>query len=84
MTYYGKHYTTFFYNTRQQSWFYFDDARVKEVCAKLAFVVFFLPIFVQLEAVDASVFKCVYTTLVSIDHIWDFISRGKFHTKGTI
>ncbi len=31
MTYYGKHYTTFFYNTRQRSWFYFDDAKVKEV-----------------------------------------------------
>eukprot|EP00112_Aurelia_sp_Birch-Aquarium-sp1_P005691 Seg1646.11 transcript_id=Seg1646.11/GoldUCD/mRNA.D3Y31 product="Inactive ubiquitin carboxyl-terminal hydrolase 54" protein_id=Seg1646.11/GoldUCD/D3Y31 len=31
MTYYGKHYTTFFYNSRQETWFYFDDARVKEV-----------------------------------------------------
>eukprot|EP00794_Sanderia_malayensis_P012192 gene12192-13448_t len=31
MTYYGKHYTTFFFNTKQKSWFYFDDDKVKEI-----------------------------------------------------
>ena len=31
MTYYGKHYTTFVYNSKLDTWFYLDDARVKEV-----------------------------------------------------
>ena len=31
VTYYGKHYTSFFYNTREQQWTYFDDARVDMV-----------------------------------------------------
>ena len=31
MTYYGKHYTTFVYNSKQETWFYLDDAEVKEV-----------------------------------------------------
>jgi len=28
ITYYGKHYTSFFYNVREQQWTYFDDAHV--------------------------------------------------------
>ncbi|XP_071952535.1 uncharacterized protein [Antedon mediterranea] len=31
VTYYGKHYSTFFYNTRLKIWVYFDDASVKKV-----------------------------------------------------
>ncbi|XP_033106798.1 uncharacterized protein LOC117108762 isoform X2 [Anneissia japonica] len=31
VTYYGKHYSTFFYNTRFRMWIYFDDATVKTV-----------------------------------------------------
>jgi hypothetical protein len=31
VTYYGKHYSTFFYHTKLQLWIYFDDATVSEV-----------------------------------------------------
>ncbi|XP_071808401.1 uncharacterized protein [Asterias amurensis] len=31
VTYYGKHYSTFFYNTAHRQWVYFDDATVKRV-----------------------------------------------------
>ena len=31
ITFYGKHYTSFFYNTGMQQWYYFDDDRVKEI-----------------------------------------------------
>ncbi|KAH8264744.1 hypothetical protein KR044_008813 [Drosophila immigrans] len=31
VSYYGKHYTTFFYHTKLKVWVYFDDANVKEV-----------------------------------------------------
>lgn len=31
VTYYGKHYCTFFYNTQLGSWLYLDDANVKEI-----------------------------------------------------
>ncbi|XP_030835361.1 uncharacterized protein LOC575657 isoform X3 [Strongylocentrotus purpuratus] len=31
VTYYGRHYTTFFYNTNLRYWVYFDDAVVKQV-----------------------------------------------------
>lgn len=32
--YYGKHYSTFFFQTKIRKWMYFDDAHVKEVrCA---------------------------------------------------
>ncbi|XP_038060447.1 uncharacterized protein LOC119731342 isoform X2 [Patiria miniata] len=31
VTYYGKHYSTFFYNTALRLWVYFDDATVKQV-----------------------------------------------------
>uniref|UniRef100_A0A3B3CUK6 USP domain-containing protein n=1 Tax=Oryzias melastigma TaxID=30732 RepID=A0A3B3CUK6_ORYME len=31
--YYGKHYSTFFFQTKIRRWMYFDDAHVKEVCA---------------------------------------------------
>ncbi|XP_022086919.1 uncharacterized protein LOC110977152 isoform X2 [Acanthaster planci] len=31
VTYYGKHYSTFFYNTALRVWVYFDDATVKQV-----------------------------------------------------
>ncbi|GAB0094100.1 uncharacterized protein DMENIID0001_093240 [Sergentomyia squamirostris] len=31
VTYYGKHYTTFFFHTKLRVWVYFDDANVKEV-----------------------------------------------------
>lgn len=31
VTYYGKHYSTFFYHTKLRLWIYFDDADVKEV-----------------------------------------------------
>ncbi|XP_019848851.1 PREDICTED: uncharacterized protein LOC100633619 isoform X1 [Amphimedon queenslandica] len=31
ITYYGRHYTTFSYHTKQHSWIYFDDARVRKV-----------------------------------------------------
>lgn len=30
--YYGKHYSTFFFQTKIRRWMYFDDAHVKEVC----------------------------------------------------
>lgn len=29
--YYGKHYSTFFFHSKVQEWFYFDDASVKQV-----------------------------------------------------
>lgn len=29
--YYGKHYSTFFFQTKIRKWMYFDDAHVKEV-----------------------------------------------------
>lgn len=29
--YYGKHYSTFFFQTKIRRWMYFDDAHVKEV-----------------------------------------------------
>lgn len=32
ISYYGKHYTTFFFHTKLKVWVYFDDANVKEVC----------------------------------------------------
>lgn len=31
VSYYGKHYTTFFFHTKLKVWVYFDDANVKEV-----------------------------------------------------
>ncbi|XP_074597639.1 ubiquitin specific peptidase echinus [Brevipalpus obovatus] len=31
VTYYGKHYSTFFYHTKLCSWIYFDDAAVREI-----------------------------------------------------
>ncbi|XP_063237098.1 uncharacterized protein LOC134539231 isoform X2 [Bacillus rossius redtenbacheri] len=31
VTYYGKHYSTFFFHTKLQVWIYFDDATVREV-----------------------------------------------------
>lgn len=31
VSYYGKHYTTFFFHTKLKIWVYFDDANVKEV-----------------------------------------------------
>ena len=33
--YYGKHYSTFVWHTKLNSWVYFDDATVKEVCIPL-------------------------------------------------
>lgn len=32
--YYGKHYSTFFFQTKIRKWMYFDDAHVKEVKKK--------------------------------------------------
>ncbi|KAL8202255.1 UNVERIFIED_CONTAM: Inactive ubiquitin carboxyl-terminal hydrolase 54 [Gekko kuhli] len=34
--YYGKHYSTFFFQTKIRKWMYFDDAHVKEVSCALA------------------------------------------------
>ncbi|KAG0724304.1 Inactive ubiquitin carboxyl-terminal hydrolase 54 [Chionoecetes opilio] len=31
VTYYGKHYSTFFYHTKLRVWIYFDDATVREI-----------------------------------------------------
>lgn len=31
VTYYGKHYSTFFFHTKLRVWIYFDDAAVREV-----------------------------------------------------
>ncbi|EDO34023.1 predicted protein, partial [Nematostella vectensis] len=31
VTYYGKHYSTFFFHSKLKTWIYFDDARVKEI-----------------------------------------------------
>jgi len=31
VTYYGRHYTSFFYNIREKQWLFFDDAHVKKV-----------------------------------------------------
>jgi len=31
VTYYGKHYSTFFFHTKLRVWVYFDDANVREV-----------------------------------------------------
>jgi hypothetical protein len=31
VTYYGKHYSTFFFHTKLHTWIYFDDATVREV-----------------------------------------------------
>ena len=31
VTYYGKHYSTFFYSNKLSNWIYFDDARVRKV-----------------------------------------------------
>lgn len=31
VTYYGKHYSTFFFHTKLRVWIYFDDANVREV-----------------------------------------------------
>ena len=31
VTYYGKHYSTFFFHTKLKVWIYFDDATVKEI-----------------------------------------------------
>lgn len=31
VSYYGKHYTTFFFHTKLKVWVYFDDANVQEV-----------------------------------------------------
>ena len=31
VTYYGKHYSTFFFHTKLQVWIYFDDATVREI-----------------------------------------------------
>lgn len=31
VTYYGKHYSTFFYHTKLKIWIYFDDANVREI-----------------------------------------------------
>lgn len=33
--YYGKHYSTFFFQTKIRKWMYFDDAHVKEVRKRL-------------------------------------------------
>uniref|UniRef100_A0A2S2QTX9 Inactive ubiquitin carboxyl-terminal hydrolase 54 n=1 Tax=Sipha flava TaxID=143950 RepID=A0A2S2QTX9_9HEMI len=34
VTYYGKHYSTFFYHTKLKIWIYFDDANVREIGPK--------------------------------------------------
>ena len=39
VTYYGKHYCTFFYNTQLGSWLYLDDANVREIGNCWSFVV---------------------------------------------
>lgn len=39
VTYYGKHYSTFFYNTQLGTWLYLDDANVKEIGNCWPFVV---------------------------------------------
>ena len=39
VTYYGKHYSTFFFHTKLQLWIYFDDATVSEVGAHWSHVV---------------------------------------------
>lgn len=31
VTYYGKHYSTFFFHSKLKTWIYFDDARVREI-----------------------------------------------------
>ncbi|XP_044181241.1 inactive ubiquitin carboxyl-terminal hydrolase 54-like [Acropora millepora] len=31
VTYYGKHYSTFFFHSKLRTWIYFDDARVREI-----------------------------------------------------
>ena len=31
VTYYGRHYTSFFYNIREKQWLFFDDAQVSKV-----------------------------------------------------
>ena len=31
VTYYGKHYSTFFYHSKLRVWIYFDDATVREI-----------------------------------------------------
>ena len=35
--YYGKHYSTFFFQTKIRKWMYFDDAHVKEVRGLIRF-----------------------------------------------
>lgn len=39
VSYYGRHYTSFFYNAREEQWVYFDDARVKKIGSKWEHVV---------------------------------------------
>lgn len=41
VSYYGKHYTTFFFHTKLKVWVYFDDANVKEVRIQLYLIIVF-------------------------------------------
>lgn len=42
--YYGKHYSTFFFQTKIRKWMYFDDAHVKEVGISKPFLKCFMSV----------------------------------------
>jgi len=53
--YYGKHYSTFFFQTKIRKWMYFDDAHVKEVMSRLS------------RAADFSVSNCEWSLWLTQD-----------------
>lgn len=53
--YYGKHYSTFFFQTKIRKWMYFDDAHVKEVMTHLS------------RAADSSVSNCEWSLWLTLD-----------------
>ena len=42
VTYYGRHYTSFFYSVNDKQWLFFDDAHVTKVCFLLLLVLYFI------------------------------------------
>lgn len=53
VTYYGKHYSTFFYHTKLKIWIYFDDANVREIGPRW-------------EQVKSRIFRKIFIILLNI------------------
>lgn len=61
VSYYGKHYTTFFFHTKLKVWVYFDDANVKEV--RFRFFLLLENTFIHLLGKYSYIFFFIYLSI---------------------